>query len=98
MAVAVAAYVAALGFLVLFDRLPLWFYEATPLLGTILVSLAVYFGGSDAPAAYAAYYFWVALAACYFLRPAIAAAHLALASAGYGVALLASDGRWRSRP
>jgi two-component system, cell cycle response regulator len=91
-AVAVAAYVAALGFLVLFDRLPLWFYEATPLLGTVLVSLAVYFGGSDAPAAYAAYYFWVVLAACYFLRPAIAATHLALASAGYGVALLASDG------
>ena len=48
-AVAIAAYLAALGFLVLFDRLPLWFYEATPLLGTILVSLVVYFGGSDAP-------------------------------------------------
>jgi diguanylate cyclase (GGDEF)-like protein len=87
---AIAAYLAALGFLVLFDRLPLWFYEATPLLGTILVSLAVYFGGSDAPAAYAVYYFWVALAACYFLTPAVAATHLALASAGYGIALLAS--------
>jgi diguanylate cyclase (GGDEF)-like protein len=87
---AIAAYLAALGFLVLFDRLPLWFYEATPLLGTILVSLAVYFGGSDAPAAYALYYFWVALAACYFLTPAVAASHLALASAGYGIALLAS--------
>ena len=35
------------------------------------------------------YYFWVALAACYFLRPAVAAAHLALASAGYGIVLLA---------
>jgi diguanylate cyclase (GGDEF)-like protein len=89
---AIAAYLAALGFLVLFDRLPLWFFEATPLLGTILVSLAVYFGGSDAPAAYAAYYFWVALAACYFLRPAVAATHLALASAGYGIALLVSTG------
>src|SRR6266508_4671842 len=88
--VAIAAYLAALGFLVLFDRLPLWFYEATPLLGTILVSLAVYFGGSDAPAAYAVYYFWVALAACYFLTPGVAATHLALASAGYGIALLAS--------
>ena len=91
-AVAIAAYAAALGFLVLFDRLPLWFYETSPLLGTIMVSLAVYFGGSDASAAYATYYFWVVLAACYFLRPAIAAAHLALASAGYGIALLASDG------
>ena len=77
------------GFLVLFDRLPLWCFEASPLLGTVLVSLAVYFGGSEAAAAYAMYYFWVALAACYFLRPAVAAAHLALASAGYGIVLLA---------
>jgi hypothetical protein len=88
-ATAVAAYGAALGFLALFDRLPLWFYEVSPLLGTILVSLVVYFGGSDAPAAYATYYFWVVLAACYFLRPVVAATHLALASAGYGIALLA---------
>jgi two-component system, cell cycle response regulator len=87
---AIAAYLAALGFLVLFDRLPLWFFEATPLLGTVLVSLGVYFGGSDAAAAYATYYFWVVLAACYFLRPAVAATHLALASAGYAIVLLAS--------
>src|SRR4051812_34145746 len=58
-ATALAAYLAAAGFLVLFDRLPVWFYEASPLLGTILVSLGVYFGGADAPAAYAMYYFWV---------------------------------------
>src|SRR5919204_606886 len=70
---------------------PVRVYEATPLLGTVLVSLAVYFGGSEAAAAYAVYYFWVGLAACYFLRPAVAAAHLALASAGYGIAVLASD-------
>ena len=89
-ATAIAAYLAALGFLALFDRLPLWFFEASPLLGTMLVSLAVYFGGSEAVAAYAVYYFWVGLAACYFLRPGLAAAHLALASAGYGIALLAS--------
>jgi diguanylate cyclase (GGDEF)-like protein len=87
---AFAAYLAAVGFLILFDRPPLWFFQATPLLGTILVSLAVYFGGSDAPAAYAMYYFWVALAACYFFRPAVAAAHLTLASAAYGVVLLLS--------
>src|SRR5438876_8172514 len=38
-ATALAAYLAAGGFLVLFDRLPLWFFEASPLLGTVLVSL-----------------------------------------------------------
>ncbi len=35
------------------------------------------------------YYFWVAASACYFLRPAVAATHLVLASAGYGIVLIA---------
>jgi diguanylate cyclase (GGDEF)-like protein len=84
----VAAYAVALGFLIAFDRLPLWVYEASPLLGTALVSLVVDFGGSQAATAYAMYYFWVALAACYFLRPPIAVFHLAVASAAYGIVLL----------
>jgi diguanylate cyclase (GGDEF)-like protein len=88
-AIALVAYLAAGAFLILFDRLPLWFFEASPLVGTVLVSLAAYFGGSDAPAAYAMYYFWVAASACYFLRPAVAATHLVLASAGYGIVLIA---------
>ena len=75
--------------MILFDRLPLWSFEASPLLGTVLVSLAAYFGGSEAAAAYAMYYFWVAASACYFLRPAVAATHLVLASAGYGIVLIA---------
>lgn len=88
-AVALVAYLAAGGFLILFDRLPLWAFEASPLVGTVLVSLAAYFGGSEAAAAYAMYYFWVAASACYFLRPAVAATHLVLASAGYGIVLIA---------
>jgi diguanylate cyclase (GGDEF)-like protein len=87
-AVTVAAYAVALGFLVAFDRLPLWVYEAAPLLGTLIVSLAVDFGGSQAATAYAMYYFWVALAACYFLRPPIAVGHLFVASIAYGIVLL----------
>ena len=47
----VAAYAVALGFLIAFDRLPLWVFEASPLVGTAVVSLAVYFGGSQAAAA-----------------------------------------------
>jgi diguanylate cyclase (GGDEF)-like protein len=89
MAIALVAYLAAGGFLILFDRLPLWSFEASPLVGTVLISLAAYFGGSEAAAAYAMYYFWVAASACYFLRPAVAATHLVLASAGYGIALIA---------
>src|SRR5215211_1158264 len=88
----VAAYAVALGFLIAFDRLPLSMFEASPLLGTLLVSLAVYFGGSQAATAYAMFYFWVALAACYFLRPPIAFAHLVMASMAYGLVLLVGPG------
>lgn len=89
---ALAAYLVAIGFLVAFDRLPLWVYEASPLAGTALVSLAVYFGGPQAATSYAMYYFWVALAACYFLRPPIAMAHLVIASLAYGFVLLIGPG------
>ena len=88
LAVAGVAYVSAIGFLAVYDRLPVWAFQAAPLWGTILISLCVYFGGSEAADAYAMYYFWVALTACYFFRPAIAAGHLALASAAYGTVLL----------
>ncbi len=86
------AYLVALGFLIAFDRLPLWAFEVAPLVGTALVSLAVYFAGPQAATAYAMYYFWVALAACYFLRPSIAIAHLLVASAAYGLVLLVGPG------
>ena len=88
-AIALVAYLAAGGFLILFDRLPLWSFEASPLIGTVLISLAAYFGGPEAASAYAMYYFWVAASACYFLRPAVAVTHLVLASAGYGIVLIA---------
>jgi diguanylate cyclase (GGDEF)-like protein len=90
--VAALAYAGAASYLFLFDRLPQWYFPASPLLGTILVSLAVYFGGPDAASAYATYYFWVALAACYFFAPAVAAGHLALASAAYGFVLAIEPG------
>src|SRR5947207_12911262 len=88
----VAAYLVALGFLIAFDRLPLWVFEASPLVGTAVVSLAVYFGGSQAATAYAMYYLWIALAARYFLRPQIAVGHLVVASAAYGIVLLVGPG------
>jgi two-component system, cell cycle response regulator len=87
-----AAYLIAIGFLLAWDRLPLWAFEVSPLAGTIVVSLAVYFAGSQAATAYAMFYFWIALAACYFLRPGIAFAQLCLASAAYGLVLLVVPG------
>jgi diguanylate cyclase (GGDEF)-like protein len=87
-----AAYLIAAGFLLLFDRLPMRAYQVSPFVGTVVVSLAVYFGGSQAATAYAMFYYWVALAACYFLRPAVALTHLVLASAAYGLVLIALPG------
>ena len=87
-----AAYLVAIGFLVAWDRLPLWAFEVAPLAGTVVVSLAVFFSGPEAATAYALFYLWVALAACYFLRPLIAFAHLCVASAAYGLVLLVGPG------
>jgi diguanylate cyclase (GGDEF)-like protein len=86
------AYLVAIGFLVAWDRLPLWAFEASPLAGTAVVSLAVYFAGPEAATAYALFYLWVALAACYFLRPRIAFAHLCIASAAYALVLAVGPG------
>jgi len=87
-----AAYLVAIGFLVAWDRLPLWAFEASPLAGTAVVSLAVYFGGPEAATAYSLFYLWVALAACYFLRPPIAFAHLCAASGAYALVLFVAPG------
>jgi len=86
------AYLVAIGFLVAWDRLPLWAFEASPLAGTVVVSLAVYFSGPEAATAYALFYLWVALAACYFLRPPVAFTHLCIASAAYALILVVSPG------
>ena len=86
------AYLVAIGFLVAWDRLPLWAFEASPLAGTVVVSLAVYFSGPEAATAYALFYLWVALAACYFLRPPVAFTHLGIASAAYALVLVVSPG------
>jgi diguanylate cyclase (GGDEF)-like protein len=91
-ATTLAAYLVALGLLIAFDRLPQRIFDAAPLIGTVMVSLAVYFGGTQAATAYATLYLWVALAACYFLRPPIAFAHLLIASMAYGLVLLVVPG------
>jgi two-component system cell cycle response regulator len=88
LAVAAAAYLSSAGFLALYDRLPAWGFQVAPAAGTLLISFAIYFAGPDAADAYVMYYFWAAMSACYFLRPSVAAIHLALASAAYGLVLL----------
>ncbi len=83
------AYVAAAWFILAFERIPLWVFRIAPALGALLSTAVVYFGGVGAMGAYAMYFFWVVLAACYFLRPPLALAHIALSAGLYGAVLAA---------
>ena len=87
----VAVALAALGVAVFifagFDHLPLWFLRGAPAIGTLLVSLSIYYGGIDAAASYAMYIVWVVIAAAMFLDTRLILAHGALAIVAYAYVL-----------
>jgi diguanylate cyclase (GGDEF)-like protein/putative nucleotidyltransferase with HDIG domain len=85
--VAVEAYLTAALFVLAYDRLPLWLFRLAPMLGNLLVALAIVFGGTQATGAYALFYFWVALAAFYFFELRWAMFCGAVASVSYGIVL-----------
>jgi diguanylate cyclase (GGDEF)-like protein/putative nucleotidyltransferase with HDIG domain len=85
--VAVEAYLTAAIFILAYDRLPQWFFRISPMLGNLLVALAIVFGGTQATSAYALFYFWVALAAFYFFEMRWAMVCGAVASISYAVVL-----------
>jgi diguanylate cyclase (GGDEF)-like protein/putative nucleotidyltransferase with HDIG domain len=87
-AVAVEAYLTAGLFVLAYDRLPLWFFRASPMLGNLLVALAIVLGGTQATGAYELFYFWVALAAFYFFELRWAMVCGAVASVSYAVVLV----------
>ncbi len=82
-AVAVEAYLTTALFILAYDRLPQWFFRISPMLGNLLVALAIVFGGTQATGAYALFYFWVALAAFYFFELRWAMVCGAVASISY---------------
>jgi diguanylate cyclase (GGDEF)-like protein/putative nucleotidyltransferase with HDIG domain len=86
-AVAVEAYLTAALFILAYDRLPQWLFRISPMLGNLLVALAIVFGGTQAAGAYALFYFWVALAAFYFFELRWAIVCGAVASISYAVVL-----------
>jgi len=86
-AVAVEAYLTAALFILAYDRLPQWLFRISPMLGNLLVALAIVFGGTQATGAYALFYFWVALAAFYFFELRWAMVCGAVASISYAVVL-----------
>ena len=76
--------------LVSFDRLPVVAFELLASAGTLLVSSALWFGGTDG---YELFYFWVALYAAYFLRPRKVVSQLAFMVSCYGLVEFAGPGQ-----
>jgi two-component system, cell cycle response regulator len=87
-ATGVATLLVSAALLVVYDRLPLWLFRIGPLLGNLLVALALVFGGDGAVGSYAVFYFWVALAAFWFFDLPWAAFCGAVASLSYAAVLL----------
>lgn len=87
----ITAYLTAAAFIAAFDSLPLSVYKLSPLLGAGLVTALLSFAGPAAIGAYAMFYFWVTLAACYFFGLRVALVHIAICSACYGVLLLTDE-------
>jgi diguanylate cyclase (GGDEF)-like protein len=83
---AAAAFAVALFIFVGSDRLPLWFLRASPAIGTLLGTVAVYWGGVEA-AGSAMYLIWVVIAAAMFLDTGLIIAHGAIAVGAYAFVL-----------
>ena len=73
-----------------FDRLPVTAFELLASAGTLLVSSALWFGGTDG---YELFYFWVALYAAYFLRPRRVVGQLAFMVSCYGLVEFGGPGQ-----
>jgi signal transduction histidine kinase len=84
---AIAAYSTAVGYIVGFDRLPLWTFKYGPMLGSTMIGVVLVFCGPEAVGAYAMYFFWVALSAAYFFEMRIAFANMVYATGIYAVVL-----------
>lgn len=85
------AYLTAAGFVLGFDRLPMWLFKASPIVGAGLVTALLLFAGTAAVGAYAMFFFWVALAACYFFGLRVALVHIGICSACYAGVLLTHE-------
>lgn len=66
LACSLGAYAIAAAMILGFDRLPWWSFAAVQVLGTLLITLMVYFSGSST-SAYATMYVWVTLYAAHLL-------------------------------
>jgi PAS domain S-box-containing protein len=86
-AVALVAFATAGVPLVGFTRLPMWMYHPLTILGSVLISMGLLFGGTNAYV-YGLLYFWIAIYASYFYSTPVTVLYLAVVGAEYAIVLL----------
>src|SRR5688572_16760830 len=84
------AYVAGAALLLLRNQVRTWMIQLTILLGTLVVTRAVYYG-EDAGGYYTFWYLWVGVFAFFFFGRGWGMAHLAAIGIAYGWALAVLD-------
>jgi diguanylate cyclase (GGDEF)-like protein/putative nucleotidyltransferase with HDIG domain len=89
-AVGAISYVAALVLTLGGERLPGWAFHVALLWGTVLISSAIRFAGTDATDN-EVLYLWTVLYAFYFFRPRAAIPHLGFAGLCYAALLASAD-------
>lgn len=85
------AYVVTVTLLLGRNRLPKWIYPYVVVLGSLLITVLVYFDGAHA-SAYSLLYVWAAIYAFYFLRPLVALVEMAAIAVMSGVELYVREG------
>ncbi|MGH2980777.1 MAG: bifunctional diguanylate cyclase/phosphohydrolase [Solirubrobacterales bacterium] len=81
------AYITTVTLVLAYDRLPRWVFQGAPLVGNLMITLALVFGGAQATPAYALFYYWVALTGFYFFDARWAMGCAVVASISYGAVL-----------
>ncbi len=91
-AVALVAYATSVGFLIAFDRLPMWVLQASRRARGAARDGVAQPRGPLAIGAYSMFYFWVALVACFFFGLRTALLQIAFCVLCLGLSVLAHDG------
>jgi two-component system, cell cycle response regulator len=91
-----AAFGIAALVLVVYDRIPIWGFQALLVCGTVLVEWAIYASG-DTTSPYAMFYFWIAIYSFYFLSRFRASLQMAFIGLAY-LAVLLSNGDVQTAP
>ncbi len=92
------AYIGGVVVLVVFRRMPAWTFHIVLLVGTALITRAVYYSG-DGVSYYGIWYLWAALFGFSFFRRGQATLHVAVVGAAYAAVLAVrhepiAQGRW----